>query len=499
MRDQFTSNWSRNLLYGGFCRGFQQQHKEAAVKITAVATRILLPLGIAFSLSPAGFAQGAPGDLDFEYFKNEVQPIFLAKRNNNVRCIQCHTTRTRFRLQPLNDHAMFWTDEQSRFNYASARGLVVPGEDPLKSRLLTHTLATSAGGDPFHGGGQHFASQDDPEWRIIADWVAGASSRREPSDVVVRIIQTNAAGDDAHVINPETNKVVGVIEDIEIAHGITSAPDGSQLYLSNEALHSLDVVDSRTLRVKRRIPLSGRPNNISVSKDGRKVYVGIMEMPGSVDIIDTQALANIKTLPVEGAIHNVYVTPDGKHAVAGSIHTSTINVIDTATDELAWTLKMSAGIRPMTFDTNPDGSTKNIYVQLSNFHGFAVVDFNARKEIARVEHPPVPGEVAHTDGLQTAPAHGLGVSPDGKTLWSTSKVYSHVYVHSLPDLREIGRVFVGQHPEWVTFTPDGKYAYIGAAGDNETYAIDVAAMKAVATIRVGQVPKRVAMVRMAVD
>ena len=58
---------------------------------------------------------------------------------------------------------------------------------------------------------------------------------------------------------------------------------------------------------------------------------------------------------------------------------------------------------------------------------------------------------------------------------------------------------VRQHPEWVAFTPDSKYAYIGAAGDNETYAIDVAAMKAVATIPVGQVPKRVAMVRMAVD
>lgn len=473
--------------------------KEAAVNIRAVATRILIPLGFVFSLSPTGFAQHAADELDFEYFRNEVQPIFLAKRNNNVRCIQCHTRSSGFRLQPLADGAFFWTDEQSRLNYASARAFVVPGTDPLKSRLLTHPLATKAGGDPFHGGGQHFASQDDPEWRIIADWVAGASRRREPSGLVIRIIQTSAAGDDTYVIDPVTNKVVGIIDDIEIAHGIASAPDGSQLYLSNEALHSLDVVDSRTLRVKRRIPLSGRPNNVAVSKDGRKVYVGIMEMPGSVDIIDTQALTNIKTLPVDGAIHNVYVTPDGKHAVAGSIHTSTINVIDTATDELVWTLKMSAGVRPMAFDTNADGSTKNIYVQLSNFHGFAVVDFNKREEVARVEHPPVPGEHAHTDGLQGAPAHGLGVSPDGKTLWSTSKVYSHAYVYSLPDLREIGRVFVGQHPEWVTFTPDGKYVYIGAAGDNETHAIDVATMKEVATIAVGQVPKRVATALMAVE
>ena len=270
-------------------------------------------------------------------------------------------------------------------------------------------------------------------------------------------------------------------------------------YLSNEALYTLDVVDSRTLRVKRRVPLSGRPNNVSVSKDGSKVYVGIMEMPGSVDIIDVSDMKRVKTLPVEGAIHNIYVTPDGRHAVAGSIHTSYINVIDTSTDELAWTLKMSAGIRPMAFDTKPDGSTQHIYTQLSNFHGFAVVDFDQRKEIARVEHPPVPGEIAHTDGLQTAPAHGLGVSPDGKTLWSTSKVYSHAYVHSLPDLKEIGRVRVGQHPEWVAFTPDSKTAYIGAAGDNETHAIDVATMQVVATIPVGQVPKRVSTVLMAVD
>ncbi len=467
--------------------------------LRTIATRILLPLGCSFCLAQFVVAQEATDELSFEYFKNEVQPIFLAKRNNNVRCIQCHTRSSGFRLQPLEDSALFWTDEQTRMNYMSARAFVVPGTDPLKSRLLTHTLATVAGGDPFHGGGQHFANQDDPEWRIIADWVAGASSRREPSELVVRIIQTNAAGDDSYVIDPVTNEVVGIISDIEIPHGIASAPDGTQLYLSNEALHSLDVVDSRTLTVKRRIPLSGRPNNVSVSKDGRKVYVGIMEMPGSVDIIDTQAMVKIKTLPVDGAIHNVYVTPDGKHAIAGSIHTSTINVIDTATDELSWTLKMSAGVRPMAFDTNPDGSTRNVYVQLSNFHGFAVVDFNKRAEVTRVEHPPVPGEYAHTDGLQGAPAHGLGVSPDGKTLWSTSKVYSHAYVYALPDLKEIGRVFVGQHPEWVTFTPDGKFVYIGAAGDNETHAIDVATMKKVASISVGQVPKRVGTALMAVE
>ncbi len=40
-----------------------------------------------------------------------------------------------------------------------------------------------------------------------------------------------------------------------------------------------DVVDAKTLKVTNRIPLSGRPNNLDVSKDGRRVYVGIVERP----------------------------------------------------------------------------------------------------------------------------------------------------------------------------------------------------------------------------
>jgi len=458
---------------------------------------VALLIGVGFA--SATLAQSTPAEPDFAFFMNEVQPIFLAKRGNNVRCIQCHTRSSGFRLQELDEHAFFWTEEQSRMNYASARAFTVPGADPLESRFLTHPLDASAGGDPFHGGGKHFANRSDPEWRIMADWVAGLTQRRPAADTVVRIIQTNAAGDDSAIIDPVSNTVVGRINDVEIPHGVTSAPDGSVIYLSNESMHSLDVIDSRTLRIKRRIGLSGRPNNISISPDGRKVYVAIMEMPGAVDVIDTASLTNIKTVPVDGAIHNVYVTPDGRFAVGGSIQRSMINVIDTRTDELAWKLEMSSGIRPMIFDTNADGSTKNIYVQLSNFHGFAVVDFNKREEIARIEHPAVEGEEAHLDGLQAAPAHGLGISPDGKTLWSTSKVYSHAYVYSLPDLKEIGRVFVGQHPEWITFAPDGKTVYIGAAGDNATYAVDTASMSVIAKIPTGQTPKRNGTVLMQVD
>src|SRR6266576_5658545 len=65
----------------------------------------------------------------------------------------------------------------------------------------------------------------------------------------LRIIQTNSAGDNVHIIDPVTNKVVGVIEGIEVNHGAAVAPDGTRLYVSNEAESTLDVVDGQTLKV----------------------------------------------------------------------------------------------------------------------------------------------------------------------------------------------------------------------------------------------------------
>lgn len=439
--------------------------------------------------APAASAPAASTSaLDFEFFRTKVEPIFLAKRPGNVRCVQCHAPAAgNLRLQPLTAGTFTWTEEQSRKNFEAVARFVVPGS-PRASRLLRHPLSKEAGGDSFHGGGKHWTSQDDPEFQILQAWVTN-TTKPVARRTAPRIIQTNAAGDVTSVIDPTTNTVVGLIHDIEIPHGISAAPDGSRLYITNESLHTVDIVDAVSLRVIGRVPLSGRPNNLMVTPDGKKVYAGIAQAPGALDVIDTATMTRIKTVPVKGAIHNAYVTPDGKYAVAGSIPEKTISVVDTKTDELAWTIPMSAGIRPMTFETNADGSTKRIYVQLSDYNGVAVVDWESRKEVTRWLHSEVPGAEKHTDGLQAAPAHGLGI-PDGKHLWSTSKVNGYAYVYNLSDFKEVGRVFVGQHPEWFTFTPDGKTAYVAAAGDNQVYVVDVATLKVVTKVNVGQVPKR---------
>src|SRR5438477_1215968 len=306
----------------------------------------------------------------------------------------------------------------------------------------------------------------------------------------VRIIQTNSAGDNVHLIDPATNKVVGVIEGIEVNHGVGGAPDGSRIYISDEAQSTLDVVDSHSLKVVTRIPLSGHPNNIAVGKDGRRVYVAIIQEPGGVDVIDTATMKDVKTIRTKGSIHNPYVTPDGKYVVAGSIVGKTVNVIDAKTEEPVWDVDMGLGVRPMTFATNPDGSTKWIFVQMSGFNGFAVVDFATHKEIKRIQNPDLPpGKEIVTAGAD--PSHGMAITSDGKTLVVDSRINNFLYAYSLPDLKLLGGAELGgKGAAWVTLTPDGKKAYVANPVTNDVSVIDIASLKEVARIPVGFVPKR---------
>ena len=306
----------------------------------------------------------------------------------------------------------------------------------------------------------------------------------------VRIVQTNAAGDSVMLIDPDTNKVVGEITGIEVNHGAAVAPDGSRFYITNEAETTLDVADAKTLKVTKHIPLTNHPNNLSVSKDGKRVYVAIVGGPGAVDVIDTASLTRVKSIRTEGGIHNTYVTPDGKFVIAGSIVGKKINVIDQKTEEIVWTLPMEEGVRPMAFDTNPDGSTKRIFVELSNFNGFVTVDFATRKVVDKIPMPEVAASEKTTAGLQGSPCHGLAVTPDGKTLTVLSKMNSRVYFVSLPDLKIVGETKVGHHPDWITLTPDGKRAYVANAGSNSVSVVDIATRKELTQIPVGQVPKR---------
>ena len=119
-------------------------------------------------------SSAAEPSLDYNFFKAKVEPIFLYKRPGHARCISCHGSGTPLRLQPLDPGRTTWTEEESRKNFQVIQRVARPGF--LKSKLLLHPLAEAAGGDFFHNGGKHFASQNDPEWQTLKAFVLGQTA-----------------------------------------------------------------------------------------------------------------------------------------------------------------------------------------------------------------------------------------------------------------------------------------------------------------------------------
>lgn len=162
------------------------------VSVAVCAAGVLVLGARAGSAEPAGTPQAvahAPVAevalaLDFAFYRARIEPIFLRPRGGfgpgTAPCASCHTYQatTPLKLEPLTEDGdrVFWTEEQSRRNFEVVARLVVP-RAPDASRLLLKPLSAAAGGrGNNHTGGTFWQSKDDPEWRVMAEWVQSASA-----------------------------------------------------------------------------------------------------------------------------------------------------------------------------------------------------------------------------------------------------------------------------------------------------------------------------------
>jgi len=146
----------------------------------------------------------------------------------------------------------------------------------------------------------------------------------------------------------------------------------------------------------------------------------------------------------------------------------------------------------LAMSTSPllrEQATKRAFVQISDLHGFAVVDFAQRKEVARVTLPnDIPAEQVDKGPFNGSPSHGIGVAPDGKTLWVALGSEAAVAVLDTVSHRVVARIPVGQGPHGIAFTADGKHVYVTNSDSNDVSVIDIATHKVIETIAVGKAP-----------
>lgn len=297
-----------------------------------------------------------------------------------------------------------------------------------------------------------------------------------------RLYVTNSLADDITVIDLESLKV---IQDIKVGaevHGVCAPADGHLLFTTIESERNLKIIDTRTGKIQSVIPVTGRPNQCASTPDGH--YVGVPIRDGnSVDIVDTRQQKVVKILPIK-VPHNCYNSGSNQYLYVSSMGSNEIDRIDL--NGMTYSEKIPVGGIPRPYAISRDES--KLYVALSDFHGFAIGSIPQCKITERVDLPPAPPSQCPLE--PHTPTHGLELSPDGTQLWVTSLADARVYVYDTRTNKLLGHVLTGLCPNWVTFSPDGRYCAVSNSGSDDCSIIDVRTRKEVARIKVGKGPKR---------
>jgi YVTN family beta-propeller protein len=299
------------------------------------------------------------------------------------------------------------------------------------------------------------------------------------------LLVTNSEGDDINVIDLERLAPAGDWKVGDRPHGIAVPDGGRVVYTTIESEKALKSLDAASGKVLATLSLPGRPNQCAVTPNGKFVAVPLRE-GDSVQIVDAVNMRILKALPVM-APHNCFNAGSNQHMFVTSLAANQVNMIDLKTLDYIAQIPVGGQPRPIAVDREE----KSLYVALSNFHGFVVGDIPSRQVVHKVEFPPLPPGTDLRPLLNTA-THGLMLTPDGKELWAASVPTGNVFIYDVPGGKVSSAIAVGQYPNWIAFSSDGRYGCVTNTGSNDCSIIDRRDKKEVARIKVGKAPKRLA-------
>src|ERR1700719_1804970 len=125
----------------------------------------------------------------------------------------------------------------------------------------------------------------------------------------------------------------------------------------------------------------------------------------------------------------------------------------------------------------PISSHDRVYAATQTSNTVSVIDPASNKLLGVIRlGDPVPGALSPLYKGQLL-VHGLGYSPDGKTLAVVSIASNSVTLIETATNSVKGVVYVGRSPHEAFFTPNGRELWVTVRGENYVSVIDPARMK----------------------
>ncbi|WP_250037834.1 beta-propeller fold lactonase family protein [Paractinoplanes maris] len=278
------------------------------------------------------------------------------------------------------------------------------------------------------------------------------------------------------LVSVDKPTVEGAIRVGDEPEGVVVSPDSRTLYVANQSSRVLSVVDLASRDV-RSVTLRNTPRFVTVSRDGRRVFVSMYEddLSGSgVAVVDAQSLKVLENLRTGVQPYALAVDPGGRLWVP--IHGGRNVEIWTVSDpsKLGGRVFVPENPHAVAFDTDgqraftPDHESSTV----------SVIDMRNDKRLRSIPVSKAP--------------HSLAVSPDGRTVVVACFEANAVDVIDAVTLERRGPFPVGTKPQAAAFATDSGHAYAVNEGSNSVSVVDPGSGRVTATVPVGRSPRVIA-------
>lgn len=306
----------------------------------------------------------------------------------------------------------------------------------------------------------------------------------ESSTISVIDLTTNAT--ETIRLSENLNNTAGYssFSNIEFPHHIYLSPDGNKIGIGVPGVDLSDghagnhqtqgrivIIDAKNGTILSNTVLE-KPNHNSIfSPDGKEVWTSSMEHDGKTLVFDAQSMTLKNKIAVGEEPAEVTFSADGKYAFTANGGSNSVSVIDIFTKKVIKTI--AVGAEPVGAWPASDG---NMYVDNEVGKTVSIINVNKLEVTETVNLGFTPGYVAYNQTLNE-----MWVSNAGQS-------FVYYYIRENNAWKKQGSIVTGLDAHAITFSKDGKMAFVTNQKNLTVSVIDAINHKKLKDIQVGQKP-----------
>jgi YVTN family beta-propeller protein len=275
--------------------------------------------------------------------------------------------------------------------------------------------------------------------------------------------------------------------------------DGSTLYVANIDVPTVTVVNAKTRKVNKEIPVCKDPATLALSPDESRLAVAC-KGADRLDVIDVEEGEVVQQVEIRGEPYGVLFSPDGKRLYVSAYRADQVDVVDTDTWQITKQIPVSDGPRAMAL-TSDGGKLYTVHYLSGKISVIDTRSEQVRKVVA-LSPSPDKSDRKKSQGVPNT-LEAITISPDGKRAWIAhlltnidtpirfdETIFPAVSVLDLTRDEEMADerkelfeeinvkdtknvTMIVSNPSDIVFHPNGKKAYVLMGGSEDLVVFDL--------------------------